>query len=1297
MRRTLSIVSLVFAVCILHGARGETCYVNGSAPEFGDGSSEETPLETIQEGIEAASDGDTVIVAEGTYSENIRLEGKNIVLRSEDPTISTVVENTIIDGRQDGPVVTFDGTEDETCALWGLTIQNGRAEYGAGILGGTYGGHTRARIEGNIIVGNTAAVMGGGLAFCDGVIRRNTIKGNSSQRAGGLYCCDGIISENTITGNVADVYGGGALGCDGRIERNVISANSSNGGGGLFLCDGFIGNNLVVGNHAGADGGGIELCNGIICNNTIVHNSAAGGGGGLAWAGGHVMNCIIWGNTAPTDPQVYLWWREPAHSYSYVGGDPRFVDPDGPDDDPTTYEDNDYRLLPDSPCIDAGKNEDWMWQAIDLDNNPRILQGSSSMSVDIGACEYFPTPMGTTWHVDGSASAFGDGSSWDTPLETMQEGIDAASDGDTVLVAPGIYVENINFDGKNIVLRSSDLAASLSVSSTVIDGNQSGSVVTFSGKEDETCLLSGFTIRNGNAESGGGIFGQGLGIEWTQARIENNVITGNSAQNGGGLSKCAGPILNNTICGNQAEQGSATYYCGGVVRNCVIWGNTGGDQFYRASIPAYSCVEGGARGEGNTASCPNFVDEANSDYHLQSWSPCIDAGDRASLFSEEPWPNGERINMGAYGNTLEAASKCPDSDRDGLADDWETEFFGSLDQGKAGDPDEDLLSNVHEYYRGTDPGVPQVGPVDWYVDRSVKTSGDGSSGETAFKTIQEGIDAASHGDTVIVAQGTYGEQIHFGGMNITLRSTDPKGSEVVSSTIIDGSGKSGGVVVFSGTEGSACLVTGFTIQNGTGVYGGGICGGSSDTPSHATIRENIVENNSADFGAGLIFCDGRVEGNIITGNSATWLGGGFFCCNGMIQSNVISLNRSERYGGGLWYSNAVTYNNLFAENSTEYAGGACALCYGFFQNNTIVGNSTTSSSATGGGGLAWCHGIILNCIIWGNTSSTSPQMCECDEPTYSCIQDWWWGEGNISDDPRFVNSTEGDYHLSRYSPCIDVGKNEDWMLDAVDLDGNPRLMDGDGDEVEVVDIGAYEFPESIPPEITLQGDNPLTLECGTPYVEPGYTAIDNYDGDITANVVVTGVVDHTWPGTYALTYNVTDSSGNPAEPKQRVVYVEDTIPPVITLLGDNPMTLQVGTPYEEPGYTATDACDGDITADVEVTGLENLDHNTPGSYELRYNVSDSEGNAAEERVRTIIVVESAPFEIVQVMTEGPEGTCELAWNSRPGTTYTVWSCFDLVVGPWIEEATILADAETTTWTDLNTTCMCKFYRIERSD
>ncbi|MBN2036519.1 MAG: DUF5011 domain-containing protein [Chitinispirillaceae bacterium] len=175
-----------------------------------------------------------------------------------------------------------------------------------------------------------------------------------------------------------------------------------------------------------------------------------------------------------------------------------------------------------------------------------------------------------------------------------------------------------------------------------------------------------------------------------------------------------------------------------------------------------------------------------------------------------------------------------------------------------------------------------------------------------------------------------------------------------------------------------------------------------------------------------------------------------------------------------------------------------------------------------------------------------------------------------------------------------------------------------------------EAPDTEPPVITLNGANPLTLEEGTPYVEPGYTAIDNVDGDITNSVVVTGgPVVTTIPGRDTLTYSVSDRAGNSASVKRIIIIrpsgpVKDTIPPVITLKGELEVTVNVGNPYVEPGWTAYDEVDGDLTDSVKVRELNNkpinpINTSAPGTFELIYSVSDSAGNLMEVG-RTVRVV-----------------------------------------------------------------------------
>jgi len=117
--------------------------------------------------------------------------------------------------------------------------------------------------------------------------------------------------------------------------------------------------------------------------------------------------------------------------------------------------------------------------------------------------------------------------------ETIQAGIDAADDGDTVLVQPGEYVENINFDGKAIAVASLMLTTGdrAYIDSTIIDGDHNGSVVQFVSGEGQATNLVGFTIRNGEAESGGGVY-----IDNESApRLRHLIIRENDARFGAGI------------------------------------------------------------------------------------------------------------------------------------------------------------------------------------------------------------------------------------------------------------------------------------------------------------------------------------------------------------------------------------------------------------------------------------------------------------------------------------------------------------------------------------------------------------------------------------------------------------------------------------------------------------------------------------------------------------------------------------------------------------------------------------------
>jgi len=171
----------------------------------------------------------------------------------------------------------------------------------------------------------------------------------------------------------------------------------------------------------------------------------------------------------------------------------------------------------------------------------------------------------------------------DVPGEyaTIQEGINNSSNGDTVLVKPGIYYENVNFNGHNIVLASRFILTGNPdyIVNTTINGNSSGSVITFDSGEDSTAVLVGFTITNGLALWGGGIF-----CSESSPVIRNNEICGNRA-GGNGIDKGAGifcrdselNIRFNSIYNNQLTHFNSDDYKGGGINadssNLIIYNN----------------------------------------------------------------------------------------------------------------------------------------------------------------------------------------------------------------------------------------------------------------------------------------------------------------------------------------------------------------------------------------------------------------------------------------------------------------------------------------------------------------------------------------------------------------------------------------------------------------------------------------------------------------------------------------------------------------------------------------------------
>jgi hypothetical protein len=144
----------------------------------------------------------------------------------------------------------------------------------------------------------------------------------------------------------------------------------------------------------------------------------------------------------------------------------------------------------------------------------------------------------------------------------------------------------------------------------------------------------------------------------------------------------------------------------------------------------------------------------------------------------------------------------------------------------------------------------------------------------------------------------------------------------------------------------------------------------------------------------------------------------------------------------------------------------------------------------------------------------------------------------------------------------------------------------------------------VAPTITLVGSSTITLTVGDTYQESGSTVVDNVDSGLTATV--SGSVDTATAGTYILTYTATDQAGN-SNSATRTVVVEpasDTEAPVITLVGDEVITLTVGDTYTEQGTNVVDNVDTGLTATISGS----VDTSVAGSYTITYTATDAANN-----------------------------------------------------------------------------------------
>ncbi|MDD3740207.1 MAG: T9SS type A sorting domain-containing protein [Bacteroidales bacterium] len=387
-----------------------------------------------------------------------------------------------------------------------------------------------------------------------------------------------------------------------------------------------------------------------------------------------------------------------------------------------------------------------------------------------------------------------------------------------------------------------------------------------------------------------------------------------------------------------------------------------------------------------------------------------------------------------------------------------------------------------------------------------------------FSTIQLAIDNSQNGDTVIISEGIYYENINFNGHSIFLTSMYVYNNNPTSiyNTIINGNGLNS-VVTFNSDESSSTVLNGITIENGNASNGGGIhILNASPILSNLQIQNNssenygggvyiygssdviftnsVVRNNNSNERGGGIFVGDHSKVTIqeleILNNSSNYKGGGIHIDGyetSSLRNVLISGNYAESRGGGLStnVANSNLENVIIKNNYTDFGGSGILVQYGTMNAyNIIVSNNRVNTN----GAILILDGTLnmYNSIITENTGTSVINIVETGTYTphlsleYSNI---WNNQTNIFDNcgayigtivtsnangtpcdafnnifeyPNFTDTLNNDYSLLLESPCIDAGLNT-YSFCNIDFIGNIRIWDGNNDSESVIDMGALEF------------------------------------------------------------------------------------------------------------------------------------------------------------------------------------------------------------------------------------------------
>jgi len=1065
MKKTLLV--LLALLCTPFALRADTLYVTPTGAGNKDGSSWANAFAGIQAAVDAAdaaydADGTLhdILVGDGTYTRVVVSRNFALQVRSQNGAAST-----IIDGYgTNGCVFCYASGYKTAPTFTGFTLRNGNVldnsndRYGGGAAGGTlvdcviedcsalWGGGTYKSDTQRCIIRRCTATGNGGACAEEGT-HRNTLMCQSTGLfyvTYGVYLYNCTVADNAAPGNFDTIVN--------TLSRYncIIWGNTANGrpvaqndaedpklvGDGDYRPR--VGSPAIDGgdNDYAAAAGDYDLAgNARVQNGTIDRGCYEGPGVALL-----VVTAVADGNGSLYPARV------------------------------VTNANASVTIRADTSVYNRAVTE---WYT----NGVLAATGGDSLTVvtvdkDIEVSARFAV---LEWWVDGSAGSDSNDGSREHPLKTIQKAVDSAAPYEIINVMPGVYAPI------DTTQRHVDIVGVEGAEKTIIDGGGTTRCANL-----QSSRLTGFTLRNGfyvstsHADGGGG-------VKWgtlVECVISNNasnfgggaydshlyrcVITDNSAIEGGGCydgnaTDCL-VAYNAATLGGGARGGPYSQFihctfaynralvCGSIMEaffyDCVSYRNKSAN--HRGNYRLFN-INGAA-----DSFCeefhgdPRFVDAENGDFRLRADSPCIDTGDHGRLMAE--WDiRGEGFDRtvgaapdhGCYEGGVEGFVVSVRTDGPGLVSDRTIVVAGggsaTVTATADGRPFVKWLVDGEE--AGTTPTL-TLDNIDadhvvtaCFERRTTNVSGGGAA-------LQDAIEAAKDGDTLVVAPGTYSA------IDATGRVLDIVSADGPAKTIIQGKNsllsKKRAVTFGETMTRPRCTLSGFTVEGGfCDDYrrgGGGVFGG--------IVSNCVIRGNGAVLGGGgAAYCD--LVRCTISNNTSTVAGAGVGCAtleNCLVTDNTAIFD-------GLSLRNALNLGPF----SERFGGGGGGIACSAVDHCTIVGNAAEES---GGGGAYWT--VINDTYVAGNSSDQAdgPQnILSCPitgQPWFVCSEEPEYrnslGYVDAGADDTFVDAANGDYRLKPGSACVDAG-DEDYLEDTnrIDLAGAPRWR------AKAPDIGCYEI------------------------------------------------------------------------------------------------------------------------------------------------------------------------------------------------------------------------------------------------